>query len=385
MTDLATTDKQIKPEQTQELPPTETKVEDTNSEQTQRPNLAEATQPETTTESKNPEQAQELNSTEAKVEDAIPAEKPKEASQPKEITDDSKTVENKTTVTELIEGAVGKVTSYFKPNKPIYLKGLNEYSAISEAVVGLKHCDNVPALPCQDSASATIKPRPILIVCDGAGSSAVSEIGSSALTVQLTRLCQSLDPILPELLDKKRERVAFEDLVRIIIRHTMGTLSDLSILHRRPVKDFRSTLNFALVGLHQILWIKVGDGEIIQEKILEQDKKSELTCLGEITKGEFANQTVFVDDKLKMDDVQWGILKTEETMGLALMSDGSAEKLVSLKRDKVAPQITVWLDILRQGKLKVRELHKRFYADTFTSKHSGDDCSIALLAQKYEE
>ena len=261
--------------------------------------------------------------------------------------------------------------------------------ALAHASVGLSHLNQKIALPCQDSVKATLTPRPILIACDGAGSSALSEVGSNALCVQLTRLCQSIEPFIGLFLDTSEPAQDLKLLVRVIIRHAKGVLQDLSEQYRREIKDFRSTLNFALVGKERILWIKVGDGEIIQQYIYYDVTEPEnitykLSCIGEQAKGEFANQTLFIDDKLQFDDVQWGELSYHETHGLALMSDGASEKLVSNKRDKVAEQINQWLDNLRKQKLKAGDIAKRFYAEDFNQNSTGDDRSITLWVQEFK-
>lgn len=276
--------------------------------------------------------------------------------------------------------------------KKRYVQPKGGHFVLAEAVVGLQHRNHKPyALPCQDAVQVTLKPRPVLIVCDGAGSAPVSEIGASTLTLQLSRLCQSLDPVLVPLLDLDTPAGNGDALVwvRVIVRHTMGLLQDLAQVHRRDVRDFRATLNLALVGKARILWIKVGDGEIVQEKISYLDSQpmqlsSELVCLGEVVKGEYANQTQFVDDRLSLNDVQWGLLDSVATTGLALMSDGATEKLVANSRDRVSGQVSDWLGKLRDGALKPGDLIKRFYSDEFSHRSTGDDRSIALWARAFD-
>ena len=268
-----------------------------------------------------------------------------------------------------------------------YIQPTGLHYVLAEASVGLQHRNMKPfPLPCQDAVSVTLKPRPILVLCDGAGSASVSEVGSTALTVQISRLCQSMEPMLADYLDTPKQQQELEVLVRVIIRHAMGVLQDLSHTYRREICDFRSTLNFALVGTEQILWVRVGDGEIVQERISyfsddTQQLSSECICLGEQAKGEYANQTQFIDQQLKLADVQWGVLSSKETTGLALMSDGATEKLVANARDKIAVQITDWLEKMRQDKLKASDLCKRFYSEDFTHQSTGDDRSVALWAR----
>jgi len=271
--------------------------------------------------------------------------------------------------------------------KPQHLAQVsNELAQVfAEATVGIQHRQSSIQLPCQDAAKATIKPRPILIVCDGAGSAAVSDIGSQALVTQMTRLCQSLEPLIAPYLDQKNNQ-DLHSLVRVLVRHAIGILEDCANTHRRSIRDFRSTLNFVIVGAEHILWLKIGDGEIVHEQIMiDSDSltQTQYQCLGDHHKGEFANQTQFIDDQLKLNDVHWGILPSKTTTGLVLMSDGASEKLVSHDRKNVAGQISTWLEQLRQNQFKVTEFYQRIYAEDFLKRSTGDDRSIALYSRMY--
>lgn len=90
-----------------------------------------------------------------------------------------------------------------KPQAPVIVQCQpnQQWHASYEAVVGLAHRDASPPLPCQDSAMALNTPRPMVIVADGAGSSAVSEIGSLAITTGLVRLLNTLEKQVAQLLD----------------------------------------------------------------------------------------------------------------------------------------------------------------------------------------
>lgn len=284
-----------------------------------------------------------------------------------------------------------KFTPFFSQPTPKLLNipiSQHTYS-LALASIGLSHINQKNPIPCQDSVKAELNPRPILIACDGAGSSVMSDIGSLTLCTQLSRFCQTIEPVCSSYLDESYPHNKFEDLVKMIYHHAIGTLIDLSKQHRRDIKDFRSTLNFVIVGQVNVLWIKVGDGEIIQETIQYYDNEPnqfiyQLHCLGEHAKGEFANQTQFIDEHLKFNDVQWGVLDRKTVHGIVLMSDGASEKLVSINRDKVAGQVRKWLYELRQNNLKAGELAKRFYSDDFTKRSTGDDRSIVLWVQNID-
>lgn len=275
----------------------------------------------------------------------------------------------------------------FKP-KPKFIKSLANSFVLAQACTGFGHMNHRPyALPCQDAVQASIKPRPILIVCDGAGSSAVSEIGSNTLAVNITRFCQSIEPLLKISLDGNEVGYDLHLLTRMIIRHALGCLEDLSLQHRRDIRDFRSTLNLAIVGEQRILWIKVGDGEIVQQRMTHIKNKifeHQSLCLGEQMKGEFANQTQFIDTSLSFNNVSWGCLDRATTIGLALMSDGGSERLVAHHREKVSGILHHWWDLLRQQKLKSSDIAKCFYSEEFNARTTGDDRSIALWSAELD-
>jgi hypothetical protein len=108
-----------------------------------------------------------------------------------------------------------------------------------------------------------------------------------------------------------------------------------------------------------------------------------LTVLGELGKGEFANQTTFIDNQLKLSDVQYGLQASAFITGLAAMSDGAAEKLVSFNQQQVSGRVSQWFDALRQQQLTRRALTQAFYGEDFNKNSTGDDRSIALAAINY--
>lgn len=262
------------------------------------------------------------------------------------------------------------------------------WHSIGEAVVGLQHRDK--QLPCQDAVSCSDSPRVCLVVCDGAGSAAVSELGANAVAIGIQRLIHSLEEEWADLLDYADE--INQDLlrrhVRVLLRHAKGLLVDLVQQHRREIRDFRCTLLVLIVGKSRMCWLKVGDGALVVEKI--QSTKNEageailtpfLHSLGLVGKGEFANQTTFIDSHLTMSDVQFGVEDSTNMTGLAAMSDGAAEKLVATNGQKVSGQISQWFNDLRLQKLARRDLSKMFYSESFVRGSTGDDCSIALAAK----
>ena len=267
---------------------------------------------------------------------------------------------------------------------PAYLVPSNKWECQFEAVAGTSHRNKIPALPCQDAAVSSIHPKPFVIVSDGAGSSLMSDVGAQAVVVALSRLLVTLENEVVDLLDQDQQtEEQGRRFALMLVKHARGVLFDLAQTQRRAVKDFRCTLLFAIVGRTNLLWLKVGDGAIVQERIRSLSggaKESELRTLGEVGKGDFANETTFIDEGLRSEDVKSGLLPGGDICGLAAMSDGAALALVSHDGTKVASRLEAWLNELRSGKLKRSILAESFYDSEFSRKAMGDDCSIALVA-----
>ncbi|WP_460425720.1 protein phosphatase 2C domain-containing protein [Azotobacter armeniacus] len=192
----------------------------------------------------------------------------------------------------------------------------------------------------QDAALAGSDPRPWLLLADGAGSSAVSELGARGVVSGLNCLLHTLDDPLDRqvatLLDAEQTPAPDEgrQLALLLVKHARGLLADLAAEHRRSLKDFRCTLLLAIPGQRHLLWLKIGDGALVIERTQAaaapgREQPAGLETLGRAGKGEFANQTTFVDEQLQPDDVQSVLLSMEGIGGVALMSDGAADRLVS--------------------------------------------------------
>lgn len=264
------------------------------------------------------------------------------------------------------------------------------WKALYEAVVGLKHRKPMPPQPCQDAALAVgasaDAPFSVVITSDGAGSREVSDIGSQRIVTGIYRLIHTLYRSQFESLDREEE-VAPETAQRwalILTKHAKGILEDLGREYRRPARDFCCTLLVGLVGKCQTFWFKIGDGMLVKEVCYldaEGQPIYKLSSLGEVGKGEFANETVFISEELTPEKVQYGTFICRDLSGLFSMSDGSALKLVSNDGQRVAATLSHLTKELRAGKLQRLNLTKLFYSDSFLEGHDGDDCSIAFIAR----
>lgn len=254
---------------------------------------------------------------------------------------------------------------------------LSAWSICGDAVIGLAH--RRKGLPCQDAVAFRPSPRPILALSDGAGSAAISERGAQALVLGITRFLLSLEGDLASWLDGENETsqiqvMCWSERLRL---HAQGLLVDLAQAERREVRDMRATLLMAVIGERHVFWWKVGDGAIVA-------RNSEgMWSLGNLAsaKGEFANQTCFVD-AASGSDVQSGLLSTQELFGIALMSDGGAERLVAHDGGKVANRVGEWLNDLAEQRFSVDRIALAFHEPAMWERTSLDDRSIVLAARR---
>jgi hypothetical protein len=263
-------------------------------------------------------------------------------------------------------------------NDELLIRPTGNWYAVAEAVVGLAHRRTEPPLPCQDAFSLSTKPRVSLLVADGAGSASVSEIGANAVVNACQRLLDTFDDQVSELLDCENEpdTMITKRFALRLVKHAMGTLEDISKQYRREIRDFRCTLLILVMGKERLLWIKVGDGALVIEE------KGKLRTLGEVGKGEFANQTTFIDDKLMPDSVQFGTASSIYVTGLAAMSDGAAEKLVANDGSRVAGRMTEFFIQLRKNSLNRTQITDFLHDKEAWRGTSGDDKCLALAARQ---
>jgi len=258
---------------------------------------------------------------------------------------------------------------------------------IAKVNVGTKHLRADPPVPCQDSALVCAEGavRPCAFVADGAGSASLSHYGSHETILRLSHFAAALDDIHVRMLDEQGEEPSEKECHVHAFRflaHVSETIKCLAMGEDKPYKEFRSTLLVVIVGAERMFWIKVGDGHIVAEK-----QSGELSIIGPLGKGEYANVTQFVDETPGKTNFSCGVLPTAEISGFALMTDGAAEKLVSTDGKKVAPRISKFLEGIRNQTFGEQDLHD-FLSDPEVYNpakgYTGDDKGMALLAQKKE-
>ncbi|HEA3083718.1 TPA: protein phosphatase 2C domain-containing protein [Aeromonas dhakensis] len=273
------------------------------------------------------------------------------------------------------------VASYYQPllpQLPHYLEllaatplPLSDWHGVASQAIGYRHLQH--GVPCQDHGLVHCQGRPLLVLCDGAGSAPCAEVGAHSLSEGMRRLLISLEPLLGHWLDQPAAPDELAQLAMLLVLHAKGINADLGATGRRSGDDFRSTLLLAVAGRHRVFWLQVGDGLLALRE--RGYPGSPWRQLGKASKGEFANQTAFIDPQLSFAQVTWGTEPAGRVEAVVAMSDGAAERLYSSAESRFAPLLDQWVEQQATG----RELYECLSQSELWRRTTGDDKSVALL------
>lgn len=187
------------------------------------------------------------------------------------------------------------------------------------SAVGTSH--EATGSPCQDNAAYSLKetksgPVLVVVVSDGAGSAAHSEVGSYLAT---TTLIECLEVYLERgelLADISRETVLewIDDVVHAVEAQASA--------YEHRVRDYACTLLAAIVGTDCSVFLQIGDGAMV----VSHGKEDGWSYVFWPQHGEYANTTNFVTAPNASEVLEFEIAprRIDE---LAIFSDG-IEKLV---------------------------------------------------------
>jgi hypothetical protein len=258
-----------------------------------------------------------------------------------------------------------------------------EWRAIYATTVGRSHLQSHPQVECQDAAKAVSRPRAAIFVADGAGSARLSHLGSKSVVENLAGFINSKESSHRDILDQEQiincnesnESDKEKEYAYKFIKYAIEGLRKISETEDCSVEDLKCTLLMAVLGKHYLFWLKVGDGFIVVEK----DNKLEL--LGSLGKGEFANQTTFLSERLKDEAISYGFLPVQNVTGIAAFTDGAGETLVSIDGSKIAGRLSSFFAQSRAGNFDNDSLRGFLEDETVWASPKGfDDRGIALLA-----
>lgn len=208
------------------------------------------------------------------------------------------------------------------------------WRAVGASVQGTSHARN--GSPCQDSCHALELPGGILLaaVADGAGSAAVSEVGSAlAARAAIDRAAQQLHCDVPE---------SDEDwgtFLRDVLLHARRGVLEQAEVMELPAADLATTLILAVAMPDRMAAVQVGDGAAVAR--LADDS---LVAVTRPPAGEFINETSFLTSDGLLGKAQFAICRWPMT-GLALLTDGL--QMLALKMPQGEPHVPFFQPLLR--------------------------------------
>lgn len=264
------------------------------------------------------------------------------------------------------------MTSPSKSTEP-RLPDVAEWFARDACVPGSDHLRR--GQPCQDAACAVAHPRPGLIVCDGRGSSRLSQFGASGAVAAFADWLRMAEALLETSLDAVPMRLSWRRLALSLYAALGNVLLRLSRNHGGACSDYEFTAAAFVAGRRRVGWLTVGDSVLVVER------GGILMRLGSPDTGEFVNQTRFVAPERHPDDgFHCGWLPARRITGAAAFSDGTAARFLHHASDQPAGAIAQLLEALRSRALD-REDVCGILADREWDSSTGDDRSLALLAR----
>ena len=252
-----------------------------------------------------------------------------------------------------------------------------QWSAVHGTTPGRDHLRR--GVPCQDAAFTCAGSRAGLLVCDGRGSAARSELGAQAAVRVFREWLYQMECLLADCLD---DPTATPNVVsarwRLLAGSLYATLAQvqLSLVAQRGGRsqDYEFTAVAFVGGRCHGAWFCVGDS------ILAVEQAGQLIALGLEEGGEYANQTQFIRP-VAAPEMRFasGSLPMADLGLVAGFSDGTASRFFDLKARRPAAALTQLGELLRSGQFRQEDLHEML-TDRDWDAATGDDRSLAMLA-----
>lgn len=226
--------------------------------------------------------------------------------------------------------------------------------------------------PCQDKTfSQSYDGTYVIALADGAGSACCSHYGAECVT---KCIANELGKNFESYWDENDARIAKDRLFQEINEALLQVADEINC----SLKDLASTLLTVAVKDNRYILLHLGDG------VIGYYKEGQLKVASAPTNGEFANTTVFTTSSSA--SAQTKILKGElgKINGFILMSDGPEACLYNYQKQELANGL---VDIFEDASTNdVKEVTEGIQEamDTVISKHTMDDCSLALMVKVAE-
>jgi len=256
----------------------------------------------------------------------------------------------------------------------------SEWTASSWSVPGSYHLRD--KRPCQDAVMAGVEPLPYLVVCDGRGSASRSEVGAQRAVHAFEDLLSTQRSALSSVLDQGSCR----DPARIgrwsqfvhgvVMRRLLDVTRECSLEHGLPMHEFEFTFSAAIIGRRHIGWIQLGDSSLVMLKA------NQARLIGEIQRGEYANETFFVSlGSVAASMAQTGLISRRLVSAVFGFTDGASEGLLDGPRRVPSSTFGEVTDAVIRGQ-KLNGILQTFLNHKVWDRLTGDDRSLGVLVRK---
>jgi len=181
-------------------------------------------------------------------------------------------------------------------------------------------------IPCQDACEwkSTTDGTLVVAVADGAGSAIHSAVGAqTAVRVVIDYLADS------DRLQKVNSETSWDVLAKETLQTVLASIQTEAKSRDSSVKEFATTLLFAVLGPDWIAACQIGDGAIVI-----RDSSKQLQVLTRPVSGEHVNETVFVTSMSAVSSAQI-VFKEFLVSHLCIFTDGL--QMLALQMPKAFP------------------------------------------------
>jgi len=192
------------------------------------------------------------------------------------------------------------------------LQGIDYWRVVPASVPGTGH--EKRGLPCQDAYDWTRLPKGILVaaVADGAGSAALSEVGSAVATQTAVATLGNNTATL----QLQKDDRAWESLLSEALAAAQQAIAAEAVARDVELRDLATTLIIVIATPGLVAAAQVGDGAAVV-----RDNQGNLSGLTTPETGEYANETVFLLSPEVVEEAQIKVWRGEVSH-LAIFSDG---------------------------------------------------------------
>lgn len=282
--------------------------------------------------------------------------------------DEIKTVEEINAIKSKVIAEIENENKLLKDELSILTKDCeNRWITLGHSAPGSMHLKSTPSIPCQDSHYFELLENGwiLSVVCDGAGSAKLSNLGSELIAK--TAIPLNLKSGLSKLSWYKSNLLPSEDEWRQFVQHTFSkSLEDLkdwilkSKYNKESEKEFATTVIISLHSSKGILTANIGDG---RGGFL--NNQGELKALFEPFKGDESNSTVFITSPIweKPHNFIKSKVINEIPLSVFILSDGlekisfsCSQMLDGIWLDPNTPYRNFFYPVLK----KIKEIPKEF-------------------------